>query len=267
MTALAEAAATHEMVQPGREAALEAAHVGHRFGARQVLADVSVTVPRGRFAVLLGPNGAGKTTFFSILTRLYHNRSGSVRIFGHDLQRVPSRALAELGVVFQSRTLDPDLSLRQNLAYHAALHGLAGREVRAGIAAVLAQAGLGDMIDQKVRTLSGGQARRVEIARALVHGPRLLLLDEPTVGLDLASRSNVIATVRKLVAEQGLSVLWATHLFNEIAPDDLIYVLHRGHVVAQGGAADIIAAAPGSRGLEDAFRALTTEPGKEAADA
>ena len=267
MTVAAENAARHDLVRPGLEPALETARVGHRFGPRQVLADVSVTVPRGRFVVLLGPNGAGKTTFFSILTRLYHNRAGSVRIFGHDLQRDSSLALAELGVVFQSRTLDPDLSLRQNLAYHAALHGLAGREVRARIAAVLAQAGLGEMIDQKIRTLSGGQARRVEIARALVHGPRLLLLDEPTVGLDLASRSNVIATVRKLVADQGLSVLWATHLFNEIAPDDLIYVLHRGRVVAQGDAADIVAAASGSRSLEDAFRVLTTDAGKEAPDA
>ncbi|HEX2726711.1 MAG TPA: ATP-binding cassette domain-containing protein, partial [Beijerinckiaceae bacterium] len=95
------------MVQPGAEPALETARVGHRFGARQVLADVSLTVPRGRFVALLGPNGAGKTTFFSILTRLYHNRAGSVRIFGHDLQRASSLALAELGVVFQSRTLDP----------------------------------------------------------------------------------------------------------------------------------------------------------------
>jgi ABC-2 type transport system ATP-binding protein len=264
VTPVAESAAPRGVAPSSAEPALEAAGVGHRFGARQVLADVSVTVPQGRFVVLLGPNGAGKTTLFSILTRLYHNRAGSVCIFGRDLQRASSLALAELGVVFQSRTLDPDLSLRQNLAYHAALHGLAGAQVRARIAAVLAQAGLGEVIDEKVRTLSGGQARRVEIARALVHGPRLLLLDEPTVGLDLASRSNVIATVRRLVAEHGLSVLWATHLFNEIDPGDLIYVLHRGRVVAQGDTADVIAATSGSRSLEDAFRALTADPDKEA---
>ncbi len=244
--------------------ALETKQVGHRFGSRQALLDVSVTVPQGRLVALLGPNGAGKTTFFSIVTRLYHNRHGGVRIFGHDLRRAPSLALAELGVVFQSRTLDPDLSLRQNLAYHAALHGLAGGEARARIATVLARAGLTERIDDKVRTLSGGQARRVEIARALVHHPRLLLLDEPTVGLDLESRADLVAVVRALVAEEGLSVLWATHLFDEIEPQDGIYVLHRGRVVAEGDAMGIIGAASGSRSLEEAFRLLTAKPDREA---
>lgn len=245
--------------------ALEATQVGHRFGSRQALADVSMTVPQGRFVALLGPNGAGKTTFFSIVTRLYASRSGSIRIFGHDLQRTSSLALAELGVVFQSRTLDQDLSLRQNLAYHAALHGLAGPEVRARIAGLIAQAGLADRIDEKVRTLSGGQARRVEIARALVHGPRLLLLDEPTVGLDRASRADIVATVRRLVAAEGLSVLWATHLFDEVEPEDEVAVLHRGKVVAQGKASGIAAAAGRSGSLEEAYRLLTAGPEREAA--
>jgi ABC-2 type transport system ATP-binding protein len=174
-------------------------------------------------------------------------------------------ALAELGVVFQSRTLDQDLSLRQNLAYHAALHGLAGPEVRARIAGLIAQAGLADRIDEKVRTLSGGQARRVEIARALVHGPRLLLLDEPTVGLDRASRADIVATVRRLVAAEGLSVLWATHLFDEVEPEDEVAVLHRGKVVAQGKASGIAAAAGRSGSLEEAYRLLTAGPEREAA--
>ena len=187
---------------------------------------------------LLGPNGAGKTTLFSIVTRLYNNRSGSVAIFGHDLSRDPSPALAELGVVFQARTLDPDLTVRQNLAYHAALHGLSGRAVRTRIETLLARAGLADRIDEKVRVLSGGQARRVEIARALVHAPRLLLLDEPTVGLDLAARSAIVATVRALVLEDGISVLWATHIFEEIAPEDFVYVLHEGQGRRAGARAD-----------------------------
>lgn len=247
----------------GATPALEARQVGHRFGARQALLDVSVTVPQGRFVALLGPNGAGKTTFFSIVTRLFHNRQGSVRIFGHDLRRASSLALAELGVVFQSRTLDQDLSLRQNLAYHAALHGLAGREARARIATVLARAGLAERIDNKVRTLSGGEARRVEIARALVHKPRLLLLDEPTVGLDLDSRTGILAAVRALVAEEGLSVLWATHLFDEIEPQDDLYLLHRGRIVAEGAVMGVIAAS-GSRSLEGAFRSFTATPDREA---
>jgi ABC-2 type transport system ATP-binding protein len=242
--------------------ALEVEHVAHRFGSRQALADVSLMVPQGRFVALLGPNGAGKTTLFSVVTRLHASRTGTVRIFGHDLERASSLALAELGVVFQSRTLDQDLSVHQNLAYHAALHGLAGPEVRARIAGLLAQAGLGDRIDEKVRTLSGGQARRVEIARALIHRPRLLLLDEPTVGLDRASRSAIMAIVRKLVAE-GLSVLWATHIFDEIDPDDDVYVLHRGNVVAEGDTRSVIAAT-GSHSLDEAYRVLTASPETEA---
>jgi ABC-2 type transport system ATP-binding protein len=244
--------------------ALEAHEVSHRFGVREALANVSVTVPQGRFVALLGPNGAGKTTFFSIVTRLYTSRSGSVRIFGHDLERAASLALAELGVVFQSRTLDLDLSLGQNLSYHAALHGLGGPEVRARIAGLIGRADLADRIDEKVRSLSGGQARRVEIARALVHRPRLLLLDEPTVGLDRASRAGILATVRRLVAEEGLSVLWATHLFEEVEPEDGVYVLHRGRVVAHGNALAVTAATGEARSLDEAFRTLTAEPETEA---
>jgi ABC-2 type transport system ATP-binding protein len=244
-----------KMMPQERSSALSVGRVSHRFGRREALAEVSLEVPAGRFVALLGPNGAGKTTLFSIVTRLYDNRSGSVAIFGHDLRRASSRALAELGVVFQARTLDPDLTLRQNLAYHAALHGLAGRAMRARIEMLLTRAGLGERIDDMVRTLSGGQARRVEIARALVHAPRLLLLDEPTVGLDLAARSAIVDSVRSLVRDDGISVLWATHIFEEIAPEDAVYVLHEGRVVAEGTAA--VLAAQGGSTLAKAFRRLT----------
>jgi ABC-2 type transport system ATP-binding protein len=236
------------------EPALSIQGVSHRFGAREALKEVSLDVPRGAFVALLGPNGAGKTTLFSVVTRLYHNRSGSIVIFGHELRREPSRALAELGVVFQSRTLDSDLSVRQNLSYHAALHGIPGGRAGKRIVQLLERVGLAERADDKVRALSGGHARRVEIARALVHSPRLLLLDEPSVGLDPASRAAVASIVRGLVVEDGLSVLWATHLFDEIAPDDSVYILHRGEVVASGPARDIGGVA-GT--LEARFRALT----------
>lgn len=236
--------------------ALEIADVSHQFGTRRALAGVSLRVERGAFTALLGPNGAGKTTLFSIVTRLYTNRSGHVRVFGRDLVREPSAALAEMGVVFQARTLDLDLSVSQNLAYHASLHGMAGRAARSRIELLLGRVGLSERARDKVRTLSGGQSRRVEIARSLIHAPRLLLLDEATVGLDLASRADIVRIVRDLVREDGLSVLWATHIFDEVEANDDVTVLHAGKVIAQGRSAEIAGRQDGGS-LADAFRAMT----------
>ncbi|KQP90821.1 MULTISPECIES: ABC transporter ATP-binding protein [unclassified Methylobacterium] len=242
--------------------ALDVAHVSHRFGTRAALSDVSLSVARGHFTALLGPNGAGKTTLFSVITRLYANQDGRVSILGHALDREPSRALARLGVVFQARTLDTDLTVAQNLLYHASLHGITRKAAQARIAVLLARVGLSDRRDDKVRTLSGGQSRRIEIARSLVHEPRLLLLDEPTVGLDLESRADIVAIVRALVREEGLSVLWATHIFEEIDAGDDAVVLHKGRIVARGTAGSI---ARGDETLEAAFRRLVAEPARQAA--
>ncbi len=237
--------------------ALDVADVSHRFGSRQALSHVSIRVERGDFTALLGPNGAGKTTLFAIITRLYNNKEGQVRIFGRNLQREPSAALAEMGVVFQKPTLDSDLTVRQNLAYHAALHGMSGRPARERIEQLLHRVGLADRAKDKVRTLSGGQSRRIEIARSLVHGPRLLLLDEATVGLDLASRADIVRIVRDLVREEGLSVLWSTHIFDEVEASDSVYVLHGGKIITQGKSQEITKDAGTT--LADAFRALTLE--------
>ena len=234
--------------------ALAVRGVGHSFGSRQALSDVSLDVPAGSFVVLLGPNGAGKTTLFSIITRLYHTRTGSVRVFGYDLQRDSSQALARLGVVFQTRTLDADLTVRQNLLYHASLHGLPKRVAEPRMRALLGRVDLLDRIDDRIRTLSGGQSRRVEIARSLIHAPRLLILDEPTVGLDLRSRTDILSIVRGLVRDEGLAVLWATHIFEEVDPEDPAVILHRGHVIARGLAREL--AEPQGR-LDAAFRVMT----------
>ena len=248
------------------EAALSVEHVSHSFGKRQVLYDVGLKVEQGHFCALLGLNGAGKTTLFSLITRLYNNRSGRIAVLGHDVRREPAEALRRLGVVFQSRTLDLELSINQNLAYHAALHGLPVRLGRERAAAELARAGLADRANEKVRNLSGGQQRRVEIARALLHKPRLLLLDEPTVGLDVAARADILARVRGLAREDRLGVLWATHLIDEINDDDDVVVLHQGRVL-QAGPVRAVLAATGASQLGEAFARLTGLLGaKEEAD-
>ncbi|MEQ5794254.1 ATP-binding cassette domain-containing protein [Paracoccus sp. NFXS7] len=234
-------------------AALQIDRVSHNFGAVKALDDVSLTVPRGGFTALLGVNGAGKTTLFSLVTRLYNNRSGMIRVAGHDLRREPSQALARLGVVFQSRAMDADLTIRQNLIYHASLHGIPGRLARPRIEQVLGQVDLADKADTRVTALSGGQSRRAEIARALIHSPDLLLLDEATVGLDVKSRAEVLALTRRLIARDGVSALWATHIMDEIDPADDLVILHRGRVLRQGRAADIA----GPHGLTRAFLDLT----------
>lgn len=230
--------------------------VSHRFDDYLALDNVSLTVPRGAFTVLLGLNGAGKSTLFSLITRLYDNVSGEIRILGHDVRRRPTAALQRLGVVFQSRTLDQDLTLQQNLMYHAALHGIGRREAKIRCQEALQRVGLADRQNEKVRNLSGGQARRVEIARSLLHRPGCLLLDEPTVGLDIGSRESVVGIVRKLVAEQDLGVLWATHLIDEIAPSDLIVVLHRGKVLFNGTVPEFHAKT-GKDSIREAFRTIT----------
>ncbi len=191
-------------------AALAVERVSHAYGARKALDDVSFSVEPATFAVLLGLNGAGKSTLFSIVTHLYASRAGAVSIFGHDVSRDSGAALAELGVVFQSRTLDPDLTVEQNMLYQGALHGIGRREARARSHELIARVGLADRLHDRVRHLSGGQMRRVEIARALLHAPRLVLLDEPTAGLDVRARADILKLVRGLVVEDRVGVLWTT---------------------------------------------------------
>ncbi len=238
--------------------------VSHRFGPVLALDDVSLAVPRGAFVVLLGPNGAGKSTLFALATRLYDNVTGEIRILGNDVRRHPAAALQQLGVVFQSRSLDSDLTVLQNLTYHAALHGLGRAAGRARALDALAKVGLSDRAGAKVRALSGGQARRVEIARALLHDPACLLLDEATVGLDVASRESVVAIVRALVKERGVGVLWATHLVDEVAGDDRVVLLHKGRVRFAGPVPDLLDLAQ-ERTLRAAFMRVTKDARVEAA--
>jgi ABC-2 type transport system ATP-binding protein len=236
--------------------ALSIVGVSHSYGPRRALVDINFTVAPASFTALLGLNGAGKSTLFSLVTRLFGIQNGRIGIFGHDIGRAPGEALRLLGVVFQPRTLDLDLSVTQNLLYHAALHGIARSDARTRSGEVLARIGLADRAGSKVRDLSGGQMRRLEIARALLHRPRLLLLDEATVGLDVKARADILSHVRQLVTEQGIGVLWATHLFDEIMPSDDLVVLHQGRVLANGQVSRVLADA-GAPDVNTAFAKLT----------
>lgn len=246
---------------PGDEAALSISGLGFSHGDQPVLESLSFELRAGEFAVLLGPNGAGKTTLFSLITRLYAYRHGRISIGGHDLSRHSVRAHARMGVVFQQPTLDLDLTVRQNLTYHAALHGMAPAEARRRASLQLARVEMQDSLRQRVRHLSGGQRRRIEIARGLLHEPQLLLLDEPTVGLDIASRRALVDHVHQLCRDQGVAVLWATHLIDEIHPGDRVIVLHRGRIRADGSLSEVVSRAGGTS-IGEAFDRLTDGAGR-----
>jgi len=236
--------------------ALAVEGVSHSYGKRKALDGVSFNVRPASFTVLLGLNGAGKSTLFSLITRLYSTQAGAIKIFGYDVGREPGEALRRLGVVFQARTLDLDLSVQQNLIYHAALHGIGSGETRDRAKIVLDHVQMADRAKDKVRDLSGGQMRRVEIARALLHHPQMLLLDEPTVGLDIKARADILAHVRTLVETTGIGVLWTTHLIDELTPQDDVVVLHQGKLLDKGTVAEVTARA-GTASMRDAFTALT----------
>ena len=239
--------------------ALSLSGLRHRFGRQTVLHDVGFSIAPGDFTVLLGPNGAGKTTLFALVTRLYHAHEGRIAVFGEAFRANPSAALARIGVVFQQPTLDLDLTVQQNMLYHSALHGIGRRQARERSDAELERVGLLARRRDRVRALSGGQRRRVELARALLHDPSLLLLDEPTAGLDVESRAFLLQHVRSLCAERGLAVLWATHLIDEAGEWARVIVLHRGRVLADGKVAEVIAG-QGTATLAEAFGRLVQDP-------
>ncbi|HEY0286077.1 MAG TPA: ABC transporter ATP-binding protein [Pseudomonas sp.] len=241
--------------------ALQVSELSFAYGAREALRQLSFTLQPGCFGALLGPNGAGKSTLIALLTRLYDLQRGDVHIGQHSLRQSPRPALKQMGVVFQQSTLDLDLSVEQNLHYHAALHGLSRRQARQRIDLELARQGLTERRRERVRALNGGHRRRIEIARALLHQPRLLLLDEASVGLDPASRLALNQHVRSLCREDGISVLWATHLLDEVQHNDDLLILHQGRLVASGQAGQVSAEYGGELGV--AFQRLTTSGGAQ----
>ena len=243
-----------------RQSKLVVGGVSKSYGALKALDRLDMTAAAGEFVALLGPNGAGKSTLFQLLTGLYTPDSGVIEFAGINLSENASRALASMGVVFQQSTLDLDLTVERNLLFHCDLHGVS--EAREKISAALAQVGLTDVRHYACRTLSGGNRRKVELVRALLHNPSLLLMDEATVGLDPGSRQSLLEQVRQLCQSQGLCVLWATHLVDEADDADRVYILEKGQCLASGTPAEVADSA-GCPTLLDAFLALTKQGAKD----
>ena len=245
------------MSGPGTKTpALEVQGLSKSYGPLKALDEVSLVVGGGEFVGLLGPNGAGKTTLFQILSGLFVADAGSVDVLGHDIRYSATAALAGIGVVFQQPTLDLDLSVRANLHFSARLHGMSRTRRRERIATELERLGLAERADAPARALSGGNRRRVELARALVHEPSVLLMDEATVGLDPASRRQLLDYVLDLRRERAVGVLWATHLVDEVERADRVVILHRGRVLDAGPPAEVVARV-GAPDIGEAFLAMT----------
>jgi len=237
-------------------AALEIEGLSFSYAGKKALDQVSFSVNPAECTILLGPNGAGKSTLFSLITRLYDSHHGKINLCGFDVKQQTRQALSSLGVVFQQTTLDLDLTVMQNLHYHTALHGLNKKHANMRIQEELERLNMYDRRKEKVRLLNGGHKRRVEIARALLHKPALLLLDEPTIGLDVPSRQSIVEHVHLLVKEHGLSVLWATHLIDEIDSGDQVIVLYKGQIKYKGSVQGLLTVTD-TASINQGFKKLT----------
>ena len=221
------------------EPAVAASDVVYRYGDRLALDAVSLTVGPGEILGLLGPNGSGKTTLFRILCTGVPPMSGDVSVFGRDVVSRRDAVRRDLGVVFQNPSLDRELTARENLMHHGHLYGLRGGALRDRIGRALERANLADRADDRTKTFSGGMRRRLELAKAVLHGPRLLLLDEPSTGLDPAARLDWWRVVSGLRDRDGMTVLFTTHLMDEAERCDRLVMLDAGRVIADAPPAQL----------------------------
>lgn len=236
--------------------AIHAMSLGRSYGNVVAVEDVSFTVAQGEFFALLGPNGAGKTTIVHMLTTLVTPNGGGATVMGHDVVSAPAKVRSTLGMVFQEPALDDRLTARENLVIHAVLYGVPRRQRAARVDRALEWATLVEVAQRRVRTFSGGMKRRLELARALMHEPSVLFLDEPTLGLDPQGRRHLWERLEAL-RRDGMTVLMTTHYLHEAEACDRVAIVDAGRVVALGTPGDLVAGTPGARDLEDVFIALT----------
>jgi ABC-2 type transport system ATP-binding protein len=214
------------MLKHNLQAAVSIQEVSYRYRSTVALNNLSFKVMPGEVFGILGPNGGGKTTLFRLLSTLMPLQEGKVEVFGHDLQRVPAAVRNHLGVVFQSASLDKKLTVAENMACQAALYGLHGKSARVREQALLEQLGVADRSKDLAEELSGGLRRRVELAKAMLHRPQLLLLDEPSTGLDPGARSDLWKYLFQLRSSLGTTILLTTHLLEEAERADRIAILN-----------------------------------------
>ncbi len=240
--------------------AVEIAHLAYRYGEREAIHDLSFDVKQREIFAILGPNGSGKTTLFRVLSTLIPIQQGEVRIMGHSLRTEAAAIRAQLGVVFQAPSIDKKLTVLENVIHHGRLYGLGGRELRTRTDEMLVRLGLADRRGELVEQLSGGLRRRVELATGMLHRPRVLLLDEPSTGLDPGARADLWQYLEQVRETDGVTVLVTTHLLDEAQRADRIAIMHKGNLAALDTPVELQAAVGG-----DAITIRTNDAAKLAA--
>jgi ABC-2 type transport system ATP-binding protein len=212
--------------------AVDISHLAYRYGEHEAIRDLTLRIAEREIFAVLGPNGSGKTTLFRVLSTLIPIQQGEVSVLRYDLRRESSSIRAQLGVVFQSPSIDKKLTVLENLIHHGRLYGLGGRDLRTRADEMLTRLGLADRRSDLVETLSGGLRRRVELATGMLHRPRLLLLDEPSTGLDPGARSDLWQYLEQVRDNDGVTIVVTTHLLDEAARADRIAIMHKGQLAA-----------------------------------
>lgn len=241
--------------------AVEIAHLAYRYGERKAIHDLTFSIAEREIFAILGPNGSGKTTLFRLLSTLIPLQQGEVRILGRDLRREAFAVRPQLGIVFQSPSIDKKLTVMENVIHHGRLYGLGGRELHTRADEMLARLGLADRRNELVEKLSGGLRRRVELATGMLHRPRLLLLDEPSTGLDPGARSDLWQYLEQVRDADGVTVVLTTHLLEEAQRTDRIAIMHNGTLAALDTPSALQAAVGG-----DAITIRTGDAAQLAAD-
>ena len=218
---------------------IEISNLSKSYNDLLAVSNISFKVKEGEFFAFLGVNGAGKSTTISIMCGQLSKDSGEVIVNGHNLDKDIDKVRKDIGVVFQASALDKPLSVKDNLKYRASLYGICGAEFEKKLDELCKLFDLDEILNRPIKKLSGGQKRRVDIARALLHDPKILILDEPTTGLDPQTRKNVWDVIHKLRKERGLTVFLTTHYMEEVIDADYVVILDSGKIVAEGTPIDL----------------------------